>query len=29
MIGYLNAFTAYTAVALAALPLVLLMRTRR
>ena len=29
MIGYLNAFTAYTAVALAALPLVLLMRMRR
>ena len=29
MIGYLNAFTAYTAVSLAALPLVQLMRTRR
>ena len=29
MIGYLNAFTAYTAVSLAALPLVQLMRIRR
>lgn len=29
MIGYLNAFAAYTAVSLAALPLVLLMRIRR